>query len=225
MDNNQQRNNQPGGGGQGGPKKNHSTVMIFLIVTLVTLIVMGVFNNMVSDTTRQEITYNQFLEMLEKDQIQSVRITSNEIEITLKSKYSFGQNSVTYYTGLMSDPYLVERLNAAGVSFKKDIPDTTSNLILNILLSFAPLILIWILMGFLFRKMSKGGGMMGVGKSKAKVYVQKETGITFKDVAGQDEAKESLQEVVDFLENPEKYTDDRRKAAEGCAACGPSRNR
>lgn len=116
---------------------------------------------------------------------------------------------MTYYTGNPGDLFLVERLNKAGVTFKEKIDNGTTNLILDLVIYFiVPIVGIWILMGFVMKRMGggSGGGIMGVGKSRAKVYIQKETGVTFKDVAGQDEAKESLQEVVDFLENPGKYT-------------------
>ncbi len=228
MDNNQ-RNNGPGGNNNGnrgpGGNKNHSTIMIFMIVTLVTLVLMSFFNNMVKDTTSQEITYNQFLEMVDKGQVKKVIFEDDKLTIIPKVQ-PFVSNGVeiSYYTGYagrMDDPELVSRLEKAGVEFLEEIPDTTTNLILNVVLSFAPLILIWILLGVVMRKMSSGGGMMGVGKSKAKVYVQKETGVTFKDVAGQDEAKESLQEVVDFLENPGKYTKIGAKLPKGALLVGP----
>ena len=132
---------------------------------------------------------------------------------------------MTYYTGNPGDLFLVERLNKAGVTFKEKIDNGTTNLILDLVIYFiVPIVGIWILMGFVMKRMGggSGGGIMGVGKSRAKVYIQKETGVTFKDVAGQDEAKESLQEVVDFLENPGKYTTDRCEAAEGSIACRTS---
>lgn len=223
---NSQRNNGPGGDQNGnkgpGGNKNHSTIMIFLIVTLVTLVLMSFFNNMVKDTTSQEITYDQFLEMVEKGLVEKVVCENDKLTIIPKSQPFAGSGvEISYYTGRMDDPDLVSRLAEAGVEFSEEIPDTTTNLILNVVLSFAPLILIWILLGVVMRRMSSGGGMMGVGKSKAKVYVQKETGVTFKDVAGQDEAKESLQEVVDFLENPGKYTKIGAKLPKGALLVGP----
>ena len=121
-----------------------------------------------------------------------------------------------YYTGIINDDKLVERLEDAGVEFTQEIPDATSAIILNVLLTFLPIVLIAGFFVWMTRKMSKGGGMMGIGKSNAKMYVEKETGVTFKDVAGQDEAKESLQEVVDFLHNPGKYTGVGAKLPKGC---------
>ena len=211
------------GGGRGpGNNRNHSTVMIFLIVTLATLLIMSFFNRMVKDTTSQEISYNEFLEMLDAGNIESVKIESSKLTITPKSQPFSDQGvKLSFYTGRTDDPDLVRRLESAGVRFSEEIPDTTTNLILNVLLSFAPLILIWILLGVVMRRMSGSGGMMGVGKSRAKMYMQKETGVTFKDVAGQEEAKESLQECVDFLENPGKYTQIGAKLPKGALLVGP----
>ncbi len=227
MDNNQRNNGRdPGNNGNGGPgngNKNHSTILIFLVVTLITLVVMSFFNNMVKDTTSKEITYDEFLEMVDKGLVEEVTLDEDTITIVPKVQpFSSGGLEISYYTGrIYSDTELVSRLEKAGIRFNEEIPDTTTNLILNVVLSFAPLILIWILLGVLMRRMSGGGGMMGVGKSRAKVYVQKETGVLFKDVAGQDEAKESLQEVVDFLENPGKYTKIGAKLPKGALLVGP----
>ncbi|MCR5160609.1 MAG: ATP-dependent zinc metalloprotease FtsH [Lachnospiraceae bacterium] len=226
MDNNYQRNNNDPnndrrGGGQPG-NKNHSTIVIFLIVTLITLLIMSFVNNMMKDNTSQEITYDQFLTMLSKGQVGSVRIGGSKLTIIPKTQPFSAQGvEFSFYTGRTDDPELVSRLEKAGVEFSEEIPDTTTNLILNVVLSFAPLILIWILLGVVMRRMSGGGGMMGVGKSRAKVYVQKETGVTFADVAGQDEAKESLQEVVDFLEHPGRYTGIGAKLPKGALLVGP----
>ena len=231
MDNKQQRNDQPNNGGnqgpQGGPNKNRSTLTFFLAVTLISLVAMGLINNLINNVGRdysyQEITYDEFLDKLDDGQVQSVVIGSSQINIEPKiTPDNLEDVGKMYYTGVTNDPYLVERLDEAGVTFSTEIPDTTSNLILNIILSFAPLIIIWVIFAFVMRRMSKnGGGIMGVGKSRAKVYVQKETGVTFKDVAGQDEAKESLQEVVDFLENPGKYTTIGAKLPKGALLVGP----
>ena len=229
MDNNQQKDNRPSGGGnQGGPQKNRSTFTIFLVITLITLLAVAMMNNVRNTTTAVEITYDEFLDRLDRGLIESVVISSTKIEITQNAigevvdKLS-GQGNLTYYTGNPGDPDLVSRLEAAGVKFKEKIPDTTSTLILDMLFSFVvPLLLVWLIFGVVMRKMGGGGsGIMGVGKSKAKVYVQKETGVTFKDVAGQDEAKESLQEVVDFLENPGKYTTIGAKLPKGALLVGP----
>ncbi len=229
MDNNQQRDNRPGGnGGQGpggpngGNNKNSSTLMIFLVVTLLTLLAMGLLNNATSDSRSVEITYDQFIDMVDSGVVESVTMDSMQITITPKGDAIYRQGVETYYTGRIDDPELIGRLLDAGVSVKQEIPDTTTNIILNLVLSFAPLILIWVIFALAMRRMSKsGGGLMGVGKNKARVYAQKETGVLFKDVAGQDEAKESLQEVVDFLENPGKYTTIGAKLPKGALLVGP----
>lgn len=127
-----------------------------------------------------------------------------------------------YYTGVVEDDTLSERLYEAGVEYSQEIPDTTSSILLDLFITvILPIVLLVILFNFLMNRMSKGGGMMGVGKSNAKVYVEKETGVTFQDVAGQDEAKESLQEVVDFLHNPGKYTGIGAKLPKGALLVGP----
>jgi cell division protease FtsH len=228
MDNNQQKDNRPGGGNQQGPGKNRSTFTIFLVITLITLLAVAMMNNMRSSTTAVEITYDDFLDRLDRGLVESVVISSNRIDITQNAIGEVvdrlsGQSNLTYYTGNPNDPNLIERLEAAGVTYKQKIPDTTSSLILDILFSFVvPVLLIWIVFGVVMRKMGGGSsGIMGVGKSRAKIYVQKETGVTFKDVAGQDEAKESLQEVVDFLENPGKYTTIGAKLPKGALLVGP----
>ncbi|HIS33067.1 MAG TPA: ATP-dependent zinc metalloprotease FtsH [Candidatus Limivivens intestinipullorum] len=223
MDNNQLPNGGPGNQNNNGgrPPKNGQTIVIFLVVSLIALMVINFFNGMFRDSTRREISYNDFIEMVENGEVASVTIYSNEIQITPVSQ-PFPGVSITYYTGVVDDPNLADRLLAAGVEFNQDVPDMTSALVYNIAATFLPLILVWVLLWFFMRRMSKGGGMMGVGKSKARVYdSQKETGVTFKDVAGQDEAKESLQEVVDFLENPGKYSSIGAKLPKGALLVGP----
>ena len=224
MDNNQNGPNN-GPGNRKGPK-NGQTIIIFLIVTVITLIVMALFNSMMNGTTNQEITYNKFMEMLDNDEVESVVIESNQYVITPKQQpYGFSSlkgMKFTYYTGVVNDPNLSDKLLKAGVDFKKEIPDMSSELLYSILSFVLPLILIWVIMGFAMRRMGgSGGGVMGIGKNKARVYAQKETGVTFKDVAGQDEAKESLQEVVDFLENPGKYSKIGAKLPKGALLVGP----
>ena len=224
MDNNQQPGNGPNNGSNnnnGKPSKNGQTIMIFLVVTLIALVGMSIFKKMLKNSTEKEITYNKFMEMVDKNEVKKVDIQSSKIVITPKEQ-PFPGVTMTYYTGVVSDPNLTQKLIDAGVDFNSAIPDMTSAILYNILSIAIPLILIWVVLGFFLRKMSKGGGMMGgVGKSKAKVYVQKETGVTFRDVAGQDEAKESLQEVVDFLENPGKYTKIGAKLPKGALLVGP----
>lgn len=231
--------NRPGGpGGPGGngndnmpPKKQN--LLFLLIASLITLVCMSYFMKSFDAATTREIPYNEFVSMLEEGKIESVYITSDRIEIypIEEKKESSKQNpfmmigqtpTVTYYTGRAeSDDALSERLLEADVEINPEIPDG-SGLLISILLTYVlPILLLWFLLSFAYRKMSQGGGMMGVGKSNAKVYVQKETGVTFKDVAGEDEAKESLQEVVDFLHNPGKYVQIGAKLPKGALLVGP----
>lgn len=225
MDNNQQKDNRPGGGRM--PNGNKVPFMAILAIALVVILGITMFSGMFRSSSSTEISYDKFLDWLDAGYIKSVTIGSSKIDIELKGDELLtltGQGSVTYYTGNPGDLFLVERLNKAGVTFKEKIDNGTTNLILDLVIYFiVPIVGIWILMGFVMKRMGggSGGGIMGVGKSRAKVYIQKETGVTFKDVAGQDEAKESLQEVVDFLENPGKYTTIGAKLPKGALLVGP----
>ena len=208
---------------QGEDKRsNKAGLFICLAVALGLFLIFSFMNNQVKDATNKEITYDQFLQMLEDGNVKAVKITSNKLEI-----YPETQNStlykVTYYTGLISmDTQLVSRLEAAGVQFARDTSDSGSGLGYMLLTTFLPLLLLWGGLFFVFRAMSKSsGGVMGVGKSTAKMYVQKETGVLFKDVAGQEEAMESLYELVDFLHNPQKYTAIGAKLPKGALLVGP----
>ena len=218
---NENHRNDGSGHNQGG-NRNHSAILLFLVVTLITLLIMSFVNRMMSDSTSEEITYDQFLALLDRDLVDKVTIGPDKLTIVTKNQPLSGQGiEYSYFTGRVSDPDLVSRLEKAGVEFSGLIPDNTTSLIPNVVLSFAPLILIWVLMGVIFRRMANSGGMMGVGKSRAKMYMQSETGVTFKDVAGQDEAKESLQETVDFLEHPDKYAQIGAKLPKGALLVGP----
>lgn len=168
------------------------------------------------------------MKMVEEDKVESVEIGSSEIKITPKeekkdTKVNNGLTTIkkTYYTGIVENPDLLKTLEKHDVNIKGTIPDNTSVWIYNILSFVIPLVLVWVLLGFLMRRMG-GGGVMGVGKSNAKVYVEKQTGVTFKDVAGEDEAKESLQEVVDFLPQSETLYRDRCEAAKRSVVSRPS---
>ncbi len=200
--------------------KNRQVLFVFLIATVVALLGISILSSMLGNYQSKQITYDEFLEMLEKDEIKSVEIATYQINIEPKEQPA-AYMDIYYYTGAVYDPDLVERLEKAGVSYKGKIPDSRNTILEMILTYILPLAIIWIGLGFIMRRMSKGGGFMGVGKSNAKVYVQKETGVTFKDVAGQDEAKESLQEVVDFLHNPGKYTTIGAKLPKGALLVGP----
>lgn len=218
MDNNNSNNN---GRNQKGPQ----TFIILAVAAVITLMLFSFINNLVVDSSKKQITYNEFLEMVDSGQVKSVKISSDSITIVPTTK-SDNKDSVltvpviTYYTGIVADDTLIQRLLDAGVSVSGEIPDRVGFLE-SLLMSLLPLLVIWLLLSFLFSKMAKGSGMMGVGKSNAKVYVEKETGITFKDVAGEDEAKESLQEVVDFLHNPAKYAKIGAKLPKGALLVGP----
>lgn len=230
-------NNGNGGNDQKGPQKRQS-FMLLLVAALITLLSMSFLMNSVSNSSSKEITYDEFLQMVEDGKVDSVLIKSDKLVITPKqdkaqektegSRNPFAlyggydsQPEVKYYTGLVNDDSLPAFLNKYDVTYSKEIPDNSS-WILSILLTYVlPIVILWVLLSFLFRKMSGGGMMGGVGKSNAKVYVQKETGVTFKDVAGEDEAKESLQEVVDFLHNPGKYTKIGAKLPKGALLVGP----
>ena len=219
MDNNQNNNK--------NPKNNKQNWSIIIITTLVTVfLVLGLYSFM-QKTTSKEISYSEFLKMLDDKKIEEVVFDTNQLIITPKTEKKNGlpQVKVTYYTGYtgsMEDSKLVDRLEKADVRFGEKIPDSTSAVILNIFVTLIlPFVLIFVVLNYLMKKMAKGGGMMGVGKSNAKMYVEKQTGVTFKDVAGQDEAKESLQEVVDFLHNPGKYTGIGAKLPKGALLVGP----
>lgn len=223
--NNNQNNQNPGGGN--GPQKKQSLFML-LIAVLVTLMGMSLFMNMMAGSS-EEIAYSTFLQMVKAGEVQSVLITDTQIQITPKSKKRGVSNNAvlggaqpmeTYYTGNLEDDNLYRLLDEYGVEYTREIPDN-SGLIFSILSWVLPIVLLYALLMFAFRKMGGSGGPMGVGKSNAKVYVQKETGVTFKDVAGQEEAKESLQEVVDFLHNPGKYTQIGAKLPKGALLVGP----
>ena len=203
--------------GNGGPPKKQSLFFV-LIASLVLLLVMSYFMKLMNGAGTKEISYNEFIAMLEAGEVEEVLIGDDQINITKI------ESDTTYYTGKAEeDSEITARILAINPEIKVDrtIPDQTNWLLRFILTYILPLLLFWILISFLFRKLSKGGGMMGVGKSNAKVYVQKETGITFKDVAGEDEAKESLIEVVDFLHNPAKYTEIGAKLPKGVLLVGP----
>ena len=219
MDNNQNNNK--------NPKNNKQNWSIIIITTLVTVfLVLGLYSFM-QKTTSKEISYSEFLKMIDDKKIEEVVFDTNQLIITPKTEKKNGlpQVKVTYYTGYtgsMEDSKLVDRLEKADVRFGEKIPDSTSAVLLNIFVTLIlPFVLIFVVLNYLMKKMAKGGGMMGVGKSNAKMYVEKQTGVTFKDVAGQDEAKESLQEVVDFLHNPGKYTGIGAKLPKGALLVGP----
>lgn len=222
MENNQNRN-------KNQKNDKRGWILVIAVSLLTAFLVLGLFNFAGSATT-QEITYDKFIDMVESKKVQKVVLSSEKIIITPKTELSqseWGQMfqgfQMTYYTGYVEDyTTLAARLDKAGVEFGSEIPDTASAMLFNFFLTvILPFAGIFIFMSFMMRKMTKGGGIMGIGKSNAKMYVEKSTGVTFKDVAGQDEAKESLQEVVDFLHNPKKYTEVGAKLPKGALLVGP----
>lgn len=202
-------------------KKNHQSILAFLICLLVTLVCFSLFTNMLQDNS-SEITYDKFIDMVNNDEVKSVTLQSDNLTIVPKKQVNPYQE-ISYYTNLTEDETaLTKRLEGTGIIFKSEPPDAFGEFMAMMLSVLLPSVLLFVLLMFFMRRMNKGGGgMMGVGKSRAKAYVQKETGITFKNVAGQDEAKESLQEVVEFLHNPGKYVEIGAKLPKGALLVGP----
>ena len=224
---------------------NRQNYGIIIITTIIAAVFVIFLYQLMQDTPSQEISYTKFMDMVEKGEVKEVTIDSEKITIIPKTEAEknqenensqggitqgsnwftqFGAGSqVQYYTGLIDDPDMYDKLDKAGVEVSSTIPDSTSMMILNLVFSvIVPFVLVFVLLSFLMRRVSKSsGGMMGIGKSNAKMYVEKTTGVTFRDVAGQDEAKESLQEVVDFLHNPGKYTGVGAKLPKGALLVGP----
>ena len=231
------------GSQQGGPNNNNNNkkrqpIMLFVLFALIAMFITSLLYSSAGSSTTEAITYSKFLDLVEKDQVKSVVFDGDQINIKLVDgakvgsdsqtasiqaqlyKESTGQDlTITYYTSYISDADLLPLLKEHDVEIDGEISDSTAVIIYNVLSFVIPIVLLWILMSFLMKRM--GGGAMGVGKSNAKVYVEKSTGVTFKDVAGQDEAKESLQEVVDFLHNPQKYTSIGAKLPKGALLVGP----
>lgn len=263
MDNQNNRNNR----NNNNNPNNRQGWGMFIFAAILVLVMMFAYSQLRQDNDAQEISYDEFLDMVDAGKVKEVKIESDRIVITPKTKAELEEekggdsesdvveNSVKennesdkdssgqsqeesqqnslfslfseqisqrkqYYTGLVEDPTRSERLYKAGVKYTQDIPNSSSYIIWN-LLSFLPIILLAGMGIYMMVRMSKGGGVMGIGKSNAKMYVEKKTGVTFKDVAGQDEAKESLQEVVDFLHNPGKYTGIGAKLPKGALLVGP----
>ncbi|MBQ9306170.1 ATP-dependent zinc metalloprotease FtsH [Butyrivibrio sp.] len=232
MDNNQnQRNNNPLGGGNNSPRRQN--IILLLVAALVTMVCMTYFLRAFSENTNREVTYTEFINMVDKGEVEKIVIESDRIDIYPKENksedqlgigyyYWTGNSYVTYYTGKAEeDSVLTQRMLEAGVEVSSEVPDSSGLILAFIIQYVAPILLLWLILSVIFRRMGKGGGPLSVGKSNAKVYVQKETGITFKDVAGEDEAKESLVEVVDFLHNPAKYAKIGAKLPKGALLVGP----
>lgn len=215
MDNNNNQNGKK-------PNSNRTGLIICLIAAICMLAMYFLMSNQLKESSHQLITYNRFLEMLENGEVKEVELKSNEITITPK-KQENAFYDMTYYTGYAeSADALTTRCLEAGVELAPEVPSTGNSIIDFFLVYMLPLLILWVVLFFVFRMVSRnGGGMMGVGKSTAKMYVQKETGVTFKDVAGQEEAKESMYELVDFLHSPGKYTKIGAKLPKGALLVGP----
>ena len=204
-----------------GPNKNRQTILGFLICLLISLVCLSFVTDMMSDKS-SEITYDKFIEMVDKDQIREVTLQSGVLTVVPKLQKSYQKES--YKVNQMEDTsVLTERLEGKGIIFKYEPPDVMGEFVSTMISVLLPTVVLFFMLLYFMRRMNKGsgGGIMGVGKSRAKAYIQKETGVLFKDVAGQEEAKESLQEVVDFLHNPGKYTQIGAKLPKGALLVGP----
>ena len=232
--NNGNQNNNPNNNGDKN-KRNGRSLFTLLIVGLIALFFITMIQSQFSGRSRKEISYSEFLEMVNKDEVESVEFTTKQINIVLKNETNTGENGedennpfaafemVTakkvYATGLIRDDDLLPLLKEHNVEIKSDIPEDTVNYIYSFLSIVLPIVIMVWLANSLMKRM--GGGAMGMSKSNVKVYVEKSTGVTFADVAGQEEAKESLQEVVDFLHNPKKYAEIGAKLPKGALLVGP----
>ena len=214
MDNNNQNRN-------GGKRPSGQNIGVLALILVITLIAVTVMNNMVRKNQTQELGYEEFVEYLKEGEIDTAKISNNRIYLTPKTSSTKLSRFIQYYTVRIPDVDLAERLlDANGVHVVAEDTSTSAS-ILNFLMGWVlPSALMIGLLYMMYSRMG-GGGMMGVGKSNAKVYVQKETGVTFADVAGEDEAKESLVEIVDFLHNPQKYSKIGAKLPKGALLVGP----
>ncbi len=205
-------------------KRKNQKIILVIVAALVTIMLVSSFSTFISNTTSKEILYSDFLEMIEEEEVESVEIDADgTIVITpKKAQTTITGQKLVYWTMALSSDKLYDVLEEAGVEFKVNKADTSSSLIEIVLSWVIPFLFIYLIFGLVMKKMSKGGGLMGgVGKSNAKVYVEKATGVTFKDVAGQNEAKESLKEIVDFLHDPGKYVEIGAKLPKGALLVGP----
>nr|MBP3597866.1 ATP-dependent zinc metalloprotease FtsH [Eubacterium sp.] len=208
----------------GNPKKNKTNVIICIAAAFFAFGLILILNSEIQKNTKKEITYSKFIDMLEEGKVEKVTFASNVIHIEPKMNSESSLFKVTYYTGYVNDTALVQKmLDKYDVEFCSEVKDPNSGIINFFLMYIFPFVGVWIVLWLLMRMMSKsgGGGIMGVGKSNAKMYVEKETGVTFQDVAGEEEAKDSLTELVDFLKNPDKYRKIGAKLPKGALLVGP----
>ena len=232
MDNpNQNRNQKRNGNGNGNkPGRNNQLILLLVVAAVVTLLCVSMMSSFLSDGTRTEMPYSDFIQMGKDHTVKEVTIKDDEIVITPVSEYTIGNSGDTpfyylqtesYYTVPAYDPELIQLLLDNDVEINVKKPDTNSTLLDFLLVYILPVVLVWVFIMFIMKR-AGGGGVMGVGKSNAKMYdIQKETGVSFKDVAGEDEAKESLQEIVDFLHNPGRYSTIGAKLPKGALLVGP----
>ena len=224
---NNMNNMSPGNGDDNNKKENDNKNKKYNRIALVLCLIMACsfmlmliwIQEKIQESTNIEITYDEFIDMVNDGECKEILIKNDRIEITPAHQPNEGYE-IKYYTGLLNDGTLIDKLDDAGVTYKREVQETT-NSIIDFFVKIFPFIMVVVLMSIFYRMLSRSGGMMGVGKSNAKIYVEKKTGVTFKDVAGQDEAKESMYELVDFLHNPGKYTAIGAKLPKGALLVGP----
>ena len=220
MENKNMNNNRPDQDSGGGNKKddmNKKSLMVMVVIAIAVMIIAQMLSGKITSASQKEVTYTEFLQDVKDGKVTNVELDSDRIYFEVKDdKY------VKYYTGNVQDDRLYEELDNAGVTYSRKVVDTTTYVLSSILSFVLPMVLMVAVMMIFYRFAFKGGGgVMGVGKSNAKLYVQNKTGVTFQDVAGQEESKESLTEIVDFLHNPEKYTKIGAKLPKGALLVGP----
>ena len=221
MDNQKMNNNRPDQDPEGGNNKkddmNKKSLMIMVILAIAVMIIAQMLSGKIASASQKEVTYTEFMQDVKDGKVTKVELDSDRIYYEVKN-----QKNVKYYTGNVQDERLYEELDNAGVTYSRKVIDTTTYVMSSILSFVLPTVLMVAVMMIFYRFAFKGGGgVMGVGKSNAKLYVQDKTGVTFQDVAGQEESKESLREIVDFLHNPEKYTKIGAKLPKGALLVGP----
>ena len=221
MDNQKMNNNRPDQDPEGGNNKkddmNKKSLLVMVVLAIAVMIIAQMLSGKIASASQKEVTYTEFMQDVKDGKVTKVELDSDRIYYEVKN-----QKNVKYYTGNVQDERLYEELDNAGVTYSRKVIDTTTYVMSSILSFVLPTVLMVAVMMIFYRFAFKGGGgVMGVGKSNAKLYVQDKTGVTFQDVAGQEESKESLREIVDFLHNPEKYTKIGAKLPKGALLVGP----
>ena len=221
MDNQKMNNNRPDQDPEGGNNKqedmNKKSLLVMVVLAIAVMIIAQMLSGKIASASQKEVTYTEFMQDVKDGKVTKVELDSDRIYYEVKN-----QKNVKYYTGNVQDERLYEELDKAGVTYSRKVIDTTTYVMSSILSFVLPTVLMVAVMMIFYRFAFKGGGgVMGVGKSNAKLYVQDKTGVTFQDVAGQEESKESLREIVDFLHNPEKYTKIGAKLPKGALLVGP----